>query len=119
MAWTYNSVRIYVTDLDTTSNQIIARLQPLDGRTILQVFGYESPTFSINCYIVGDTNQQLIEGMIDDGVAHTLAGNDGFSKDLYLVKASFKRSKYLYQSLDTSQACTTPVYETSLEFMID
>lgn len=119
MAWTYNSIRIYATDLDQSASQIIARLQPLAGRTVLQVFGYESPTYQVQCYVVGDTNKEALEALLDDGTAYTLAGNNGFSESLYLVKANFKRSKYLYQTLDTTQDCFTPVYETSLEFMID
>ena len=37
--WTYNGIRIYVTDMDETVQQIIARLQPLGSTTVLQVLG--------------------------------------------------------------------------------
>lgn len=116
--WTYNGVRIYVTGLDESLQQIIARLQPLSSTTVLQVFGDEAPVYKVDCLVVGNTNLGLLKGMINDGAAYAFVGNDFSSTNLYLSKLTFRRSKFIYQTLDTLQDCETPVYECTMELML-
>jgi hypothetical protein len=116
MAWTYDGIRIYPQDLEQTKKQIIARLQPLNAGTVLQTFGWENSVFQINCKVVGDTNLDALVADLEDGTKHTLAGNDGFSESVYLSSLNAKRDLFAWQTIDTSQDCTTPVYSVTLEF---
>lgn len=118
MAWTYNNVRIYVTAIDESLQQIIARLQPLSSTTVLQIFGDEATTYKLDFLVVGNSNRDLLKAMINDGTAYALVGNDFTSTNLYLSKLAIKRSKTLFQTIDTLQACETPVYECSMELML-
>ncbi len=114
--WQYNGIQIYVTGLDETESQIIARLQPLSSTTVLQVFGDEAPVYKVDFLVVGNTNRDSLKALVNDGTAYTLSGFY-FSKNLYLSKISFRRSKYIYQTIDTNQGCDVPVYEASMELM--
>ncbi len=116
MAWSYNSIRFYPQDLTRNKKQIIARLQPLASGTILQVFGYESPTYQVTCKVVGDTNLNALEALVETGTSYILAGNDGFSQTVYLSSFSAKRDLEAFQTIDTSQSCTVPVYSVTMEF---
>ncbi len=116
MAWTYNGIRIYPQDLEQSAKQIIARLQPLGAGTILQTFGWENSVFQVNCKVVGDTNLNSLLGYVQTGTAYTLAGNDAFSQSLYLSSINAKRDLFAWQTIDTSQDCTTPVYTVTMEF---
>lgn len=118
MAWTYNSIRVYVQGESEMGAQIIARLQPIGATTVLQIFGDEALTFSIDGIIVGNTNKAALEALLNDGTAYALVGNDFTSTNLYLSKVSFKRRLILSQTLDTSQSCYAPVFDVSLELML-
>lgn len=116
MAWYYNNIRIFVASLDESATQIIARLQPLSATTVLQVFGDEAPVYKVDGYIVGSDIKDSLLDLLNDGTAYTLSGVD-FTKDLYLSKLGFKRSKYPFQTIDTNRECTEPVFEFSMELM--
>jgi hypothetical protein len=112
--WYIDTIRVYVTGEEKSSKRIIARLQPVDGSTILQMFGYESPIHRIECKVVGEANLAALEALVDTDVAYTVSGYN-FSKDLYISAIQSKRDESVYQTLDTSLACETPVYTVSLE----
>lgn len=113
--WTFDGNRIYVTDEDVSSNQIIARLQPLAGTTILHAFGYESEIYKFTCKVVGNTILDALKTLRTTGTAYTMSGTDGFSKSLYLHNLSYKRDNTIWQSIDPAQDCSTPVYTVTME----
>ncbi len=118
MSWTYNSQRIYVTAEEENESQIIARLQPLSGTTVKQVFGDEAPIYKIEGVIVGNTVKDALKGYLNDGVAYNLVGDSAFGTvSLILSKLSIKRKSTICQTIDQSQATTAPVYDVTLELM--
>jgi len=115
MAWYYNSIRIYVQSLEGSGKQIMPRLQPLTSATVIQIFGHESPIWKVQCKVVGDSNLNSLKGLIDNATAYYLTGNNSFSKSLLLANISYKRDEMVYQTIDTTQDCETPVYTVTLE----
>lgn len=114
--WTFDGNRIYVTDEEVSSNQIIARLQPLAGTTILHAFGYEAEIFKFTCKVVGTSVLDALKYMRSTGLAYTMQEtNESFSKNFYLHNLSYKRDKTIWQSIDPAQDCATPVYTVTLE----
>lgn len=116
MAWYYNNIRIYPQSLEKSAKQIIARLQPLSTGTVLQTFGYESPTYQMQCKVVGDSNREALEACATTGSAYTLTFPDASTESLYLSSVSSSQDMILNQTIDTSQDCETPVYTMTLEF---
>ena len=115
--WTYNSQRIYVQGQEENASQIIARLQPLNTTTVLQIFGDEAPLYKIDAIVVGESNKNAFKALLNDGVAYNLVG-DGFStKSLYLAKFTAKRRNIICQTIDQAQATDSPVYDVTLELM--
>jgi len=119
MAWTYGGTRIFVTESAEDSEQIIARLQPLAGDTVLQVFGYTTPISKLGCYIVGDTDKNHIESLVASGVSFELVNYDGVVGDFYLKNVSIKQIYSICQSLRTDLPETANVYIADLELYKD
>ena len=77
MDWSIGGIRIYVTDGNEEANQIVARLQPLSGGTINQIFGYETPVRKLSCYIVGDTDKDALINLTTSGTTFVLNSPEG------------------------------------------
>lgn len=108
--WSLGGVRIFVIDSGEEASQIIARLQPLDGGTVNQVFGYESPSRKLTCYIVGDTDMHAILTMTTTGTAVALLSPEGDLGDFLVQKVNMPRQKTVDQSLRPDLDCDAPVY---------
>ena len=116
MAWSIGGVRIYPQKSGENTSQILPRLQPLSGGTIIQVFGYESLVRQISCLVVGDTNKNAIKAFSQDGgTSHVLLSPEG-SLGSFIVKASnVSRTESTNQTIDTLQPCEAPVYQIDLD----
>lgn len=114
--WTYNNIRIYVQDFDSSQRQIIARLQPLNTTTVRQIFGDESPIIKIQGKVVGLSNLNSLAALINDGTAYTLSGYDLYNQSLYLSSLVYKIDNSMYQTIDPLQDCEAPVYTVTMEF---
>lgn len=114
MGWTINSIPIIVTGEEKTAKKLIARLQPVQGGTILQFFGYDSPIHQIEARVVGVANLAALEALVNTSTAYALVGYN-FSKNLYVSTVRSHRDEVVYQTLDTTQNCESPVYTVSLE----
>jgi hypothetical protein len=119
MAWTYNSLRLYVQNEDHSGSQIVARLQPIGASTNIQIFGDEALIYKIDAIVVGEANLATLESMLNDGAEYELVGNDFSAKNLVLSKLSARRRNTMYQTIDTLQSCYAPVYDVSMELMLD
>ena len=64
MAWTLGGNRIYAQKSNEDTGQILPRLQPLSGGTIIQSFGYDSLVRKITAIVVGDTIKDAIKATI-------------------------------------------------------
>jgi hypothetical protein len=60
MVWAFNSIRIYVQDLNDVDVQEMAKLNPFGGGSIYHVFGYQDPTTKITGVIVGLTDRDAL-----------------------------------------------------------
>lgn len=120
MAWTYGGVRIYVQESEKSRSQILPRLQPLSGGTVIQSFGYESPIRSVSALIVGDTNEATLDGFSkDSGTAHEFVSPEGSLGNWILKSYKASRTKSTCQSIDTLQSDDAPVYDISLELQLE
>lgn len=113
--WTFNSIRIFVQEHTGDGSQIIPRLQPLSGGTVLQFFGYEDRVHSINAYVVGDTDKDALLALRKTATAYELMSPEGDLGDFYVKKVSFKRIPNICQTLRTDLAEDAPLYIMDLE----
>lgn len=115
MSWVYNNIRIYVERETENSSQIIARIQPLEGTTVLQIFGDDAPIYKFSGRVVGVDNKDSLKALINDGTAYTFSGSY-FNESLYLKSLEIERdASVVYQTIDQLQSCYAPVYNVNLE----
>ena len=124
--WNLDSVRIYVQEFGDELGEIIPRIQPLDGPTILQIFGDESSIYKIQAKIVGYDDLDTIKGYVHDGATHNLLESPSgvsvpgyFDKDLYIRKMSYSRDKSIMQTMRNDLSCYAPVFTLDLELYED
>lgn len=110
MPWTLNSIRIFVQENTGEGGQIIPRLQPLDGQTVLQIFGYESEVKTVNAYVVGDTDKNALVALRKTGSAYELMSPMGDLGDYYIRKANYKQIPNICQTLRPDLAEDAPMY---------
>jgi len=120
MAWTLNSIQIITQDFDEGSKNIIARIQPLSGGTVLHKFGYESTIYQINAIVVGTTDKDALLALAKTNTAYTLVTSNGSISNVYInsVKAK-QRLGIVSQTLRTDLACDTPIFDVSIELYIE
>lgn len=120
MAWTYGGVRIYAQKSEQNTSQIIPRLQPVDGGTVLQVFGYESLIRQITALVVGDSKHNSLRAFAQDsGTGHTLVSPEGSLGSFILRGFSSRRTDSTCQTIDPTLPSEAPVYEVDLELFLN
>ncbi len=119
MAWTLNSVRIFVQESTAEAGQIIPRLQPVSGGTILQIFGYDTRINNINAIVVGDTDRDALMSLTTTGVSYTLVSPEGSMGDYFVRKAAYKRIPNICQTMRPDLATDSPVYIFDFELYLD
>jgi hypothetical protein len=115
MAWYMDSVRIFVDESKEDAGQIVPRLQPLAGATVLQVFGYESDVRTIHAIVVGDTDKDALKELRKGGGSYTLMSPEGSLGDFVVKNVSITRVKCICQSVRPDLAATSPVYEVEIQ----
>ena len=113
--WTLNSIRIFVQENTSDGSQIIPRLQPLSGGTVLQFFGYESESKSINAYVVGDTDKDALMALRKTATTYSLVSPMGTLGSYYVKKMSFKQVPNICQTLRPDLAEDAPMYIFDME----
>jgi hypothetical protein len=113
--WLLDSTRIFVQKLEGNINQIIPRLQPLSGGTVLQFFGYEDEVTKVGCLVVGEDDLADLKGMAIDYSYHTLSGPDSYTQDFYVKSISSDRMMTVAQTIRTDLDCYAPVFKVELE----
>jgi len=108
--WVLGSVRIFVTDKSDLDNQIIARLQPLSGGTVHQVFGYENEITTIKFYVVGNTDVATLKGYRTTGSTYTLSGWGTNYGNFYIKSLAFDSTRSICQTLRPDLADDAPVF---------
>lgn len=116
MPWTIGGNRFYVQNSLEDTSQILPRLQPLAGATIVQSFGYDSLIRKMTAIVVGDTIKNLIKGYSQDaGIVHAIVSPEGSLGNFVVRSCNVKRLPIVCQTIDTLQATTSPVYELEVE----
>ncbi len=115
MNWTFDGVRIFVQENTGEGSQIIPRLQPLNGGTVLQFFGYDSLIKTINAYVVGDTDKDALEALYKTGSSYDLTSPMGDLGNFYVHKFNYKQIPNTCQTLRTDLASDAPMYIVDLE----
>jgi phage protein U len=118
MGWYYNNIRIVVQEYGSNEKQIIARLQPLSGGTIKQIFGYETPVVKVGCVVVGDTDLEALKALTKTGVAYSLVGYEQNYGNYYLSSITVNRLMSVYQTVRKDLPCNSPLYAVELELMV-
>jgi len=114
--WFLDSTRVFAQELPEDGRQQIARLQPLEGPTVHQIFGYESPIFKLNAVVVGQDDIDAIRAMSRDATTHTLSGAWDTIKTVYVAGFSFKpRRNVIWQSVRQDLDCDAPVFDVEIE----
>jgi hypothetical protein len=113
--WSLNGIRIFVQENTGDGSQIIPRLQPLDGGTVLQFFGYESEVRSINAFVVGDTDMDALRALRKTSTAYTLISPMRTLGNFYVKKISYKQIPNICQTLRTDLASDAPMYIVDME----
>jgi len=120
MAWTLNGTRIYVQDSKSDGSQIIPRLQPLNGGTILQFFGYEDYIRQLSAIIVGDVDRDALLSLTYSGATSvSLVTPEGTEGDFFVKKVSYTRIPNSCQTLRTDLAEDAPMYNVNVELYAD
>lgn len=120
MAWTLNNIQIFTQDFDEGTKNIIARIQPLSGGTVLHKFGYESTVYSINAVVVGSTDKDGLLGLAQTNTAYNLVTPYTTISGVYVsaVKAK-QRLGIISQTIRNDLDCDAPVFDVSIEVYIE
>lgn len=119
MNWTYGGVRVFTTELDAEVEQILAKLNPLGGGTIVQVFGNKERSYRATGYVVGSGDMSHLESLTTSGVSFPYLSPYGNLGDYYLESLKYKISKGISQTLRSDLACNAPVYIVEMELALD
>lgn len=117
MSWTYNNIKITVTDLKEEVDQIIAKLQPVDAGTVYQTFGYVNDQYPLQCFIVGSGDVTALKALARDGTAHSLAYNGNSLGNFYLEKFTGQWVSAYSQTFRTDKSRTDLVYKAAMDLV--
>jgi len=121
MDWSIGGIRIFVTDGNEEAGQIVAKLQPLSSGTIYQIFGYETPTRKLSCYIVGEDNKELLMNLTTSGTTFELQSPEGVLGDFIVEKVNVPRVQCVKQTIDLrgDLTCESPVFRGDITLLED
>ena len=107
MAWALGGVQIFVQDLKEEVSQIIPRLQPLSGGTVLQTFGYESDIETVAGLVVGATDKDALKAM-----------SEGSLGDFLIKNVRVNRVMSICQTLRPDLPEDSPVYAVEIQLYV-
>lgn len=115
MAWTLGGQRIYVQEFAGEGSQIVPRLQPISGGTVLQFFGYENEVKQLTAIVVGNTKKDALLAYRKSSTLRALVSPEGSLGNYYVKKVQYKRLPIICQTIDTSLPEDSPVYSMDFE----
>jgi len=113
--WILGDIRIYVEDIKDTKAQNVVRLQPVEGGTVHQVFGYTYPIINITGKVIGFTDKEALEDLAETGSSHTLRGYGKIYGSYYIANMSFTRVYSISQTIRPDLDCDAPIFTVDLE----
>lgn len=117
--WKLNNIRIFVQKQEEVNKQIMPRLQPLSGGTVLQVFGYEDTIQKITGVVVGNTDANALRALTRTGDSYSLVNFEGTVGNFFVNDMQRTRIQCICQTLRPDLADDAPVYEVSLTLYKD
>ena len=121
MTWTYGSppVRIYVQQHDKSQDEIIARLNPVGGGTILHDFGDNDPITRIEALVLTSGDAGLLEYF--KGTSNELISPEGTLGNWILKSISTKRHDSVNHTFFDRPSVDTdvPLYTVNMELYDD
>lgn len=118
MTWSYGGVRIYVQDRSLDWDQIVARLNPLGGGTVLHFFGYDERIDKVTAVVVGSPNLLLLKAFTEDASFNELVtpyGNANYA----LKHLTARQRKGICQTIDPTQSEDVAVFDVDMELYWD
>jgi len=115
MAWTLNSIRIFVSESKEDAGQIVPRLQPLSGGTVLQVFGYDSDVRTLGAIVVGDTDKDALKALRTTGSSYSLMSPEGSLGSFIVKNVSISRIHSICQTIRVDLPSDAPVYQADIQ----
>ena len=115
MAWTLDNIRIFVGESKEDAGQIVPRLQPLSGGTVLQVFGYESDIRTLNAVVVGVTDKEALKDLRKTGGSYTLMSPMGDLGSFVVKNVSVTQTMCICQTLRPDLAADSPVFDVEIQ----
>lgn len=115
MAWTLDGIRIFVQKKNDDDKQVVAVLQPLNGGSVFQYFGYENESIKINGLIVGDTDKAALKALTRGGSTFTLIGPTGDLGDFVVKEVQFDEQLTISQTIRPDLPCDSPVYAVTID----
>lgn len=113
--WVLDDIRVFVESFKDDTSQNIVRLQPVEGGTVHQVFGYTFPVISLAGKIVGEVDKSALKALERTGSSYTLSGNGTVYGSYYVSKATISQLYTISQTLRTDLDCSSPVFNFELE----
>lgn len=113
--WTYNNIRITVTNFKNDTEQTIAELQPVNYGTIYQTFGWVNPKLNLGVLVVGLADKDSLEALMNDGTAYILSGADVTWGSYYLKKLSLEWMNSYRQDFRTDKDPFDYVFKGTME----
>lgn len=119
--WSFDGVAIYVQGIDDSGSQIIARLQPVNNKTILQIFGWESDIYSLSSIVVTDADRDALKALRKTGLSYSLSGPEGVIDSFFLKNFKASRTKSVNITIFDRPGLdsTSPVYTVEMELYLD
>jgi len=118
MTWELDGIRIFVQDYEGDNKQILPRLQPINGGTVIQIFGYESEVTKISSIVVGSGDLFALKAMAKDGIYHTLI-TPLLTDDFLVASVKHKWQRSICQTMRPDLPEDTPVFIVDIEFYIE
>lgn len=113
--WSLDGIRVFTQDLKEDVAQIIPRLQPLSGGTVLQIFGYESDIYSLSGIVVGKTDKNALKNLTQGGGTVNLIGPEGSEGNFEVKSVSAHRVRSVCQTLRPDLPDDSPVFEVDIQ----
>lgn len=115
MAWSIDGIRIFVNESKEDAGQIVPRLQPLSGGTVLQIFGYESDIRTVSGIVVGDTDKEGLKNLRKSGGTYTLMSPEGDLGSFTVKHVAVQRVPAICQTLRLDLDPESPVYSVEVQ----
>jgi len=117
--WSYAGYRIFVQEYQSGHKQILPRLNPIGGGTVIQQFGYDERILKINAYVVGFSDMTQIRLLTTSGISFDLATPMEGTYAYYCNDVQDKLVNSICQTLRPDLPEDSPVYQVDLELYYD